>query len=94
VLGALGGIGLVLVLLGPSSGARGTLLPLGLLIVILAMLSQPNAGRTATQVIPDMALIVTDDSASGARIVAYAENPSVLPQEKRANSTGTLRLRL
>ena len=66
MLGALGGIGLVLVLLGPSSGARGTLLPLGLLIVILAMLSQPNAGRTATQVITDAALIITDDSASGA----------------------------
>ncbi|MGH8429723.1 MAG: hypothetical protein ACREUF_04895, partial [Solimonas sp.] len=60
----LGGIGLVLVLLGLSAGARGTMLRLGSLIVVLAALANPSLIEEQRKPIADVALVVTDDSDS------------------------------
>jgi hypothetical protein len=64
VLAVLGGIGAVLVLLGLSAGARGTLLRLGSLIVVLAALSNPMLVEEQRKPIADVALVVVDDSDS------------------------------
>jgi hypothetical protein len=63
-LAVLGGAGLVLVLLGMSARARGTLLRLGSLIVVLAALTNPMLVEEQRKPIADVALIVTDDSDS------------------------------
>ena len=63
-LGALGGIGLVLVLLGLGARARGTFLRLGALVVLLAALSNPSLVEEQRKPIADVALVVTDDSDS------------------------------
>src|SRR5215510_171768 len=64
MLAVLGGIGLVLVLLGMTARARGTLLRLGSLIVVLAALANPMLVEEQRKPIADVALIVTDDSDS------------------------------
>jgi hypothetical protein len=64
VLAALGAVGLVLVLLGLSAGARGTLLRLSSLIVVLAALSNPMLVEEQRKPIGDVALVVVDDSDS------------------------------
>jgi hypothetical protein len=64
MLAALGGVGLVLVLLGMTARARGTLLRLGSLIVVLAALANPMLVEEQRKPIADVALIVTDDSDS------------------------------
>jgi hypothetical protein len=63
-LAVLGGVGLVLVLLGLGAQARGTLLRLGSLIVVLAALSNPSLVEEQRKPIADVALVVTDDSDS------------------------------
>jgi hypothetical protein len=64
VLAVLGGFGLVLVLLGLRSGARGTILRLASLAVILLALSNPALIEEQRKPIADVALIVIDDSDS------------------------------
>jgi hypothetical protein len=64
VLAVLGGIGLVLVLLGLRAGARGTLMRLGAIIVVLAALTNPALVEEQRKPIADVALIVIDDSDS------------------------------
>ncbi|HYR66560.1 MAG TPA: hypothetical protein VEP47_10530, partial [Reyranella sp.] len=64
VLLVLGGVGLVLVLLGLSAGARGTLWRLGSLIVVLAALANPSLIEEQRKPIADVALVVVDDSDS------------------------------
>ena len=64
VLAVLGGIGLVLVLLGLRAGARGTMWRLGLLVVVLAALSNPSLIEEQRKPIADVALVVVDDSDS------------------------------
>src|SRR5215468_1123308 len=63
-LAVLGGVGLVLVLLGLGARARGTMLRLGSLIVVLAALSNPSLVEEQRKPIADVALVVTDDSDS------------------------------
>ncbi|MGH6928564.1 MAG: hypothetical protein ACREEV_09630, partial [Dongiaceae bacterium] len=57
-------VGLVLVLLGLRAGARGTLLRLGAIAVILAALANPALIEEQRKPIADVALIVIDDSDS------------------------------
>src|SRR5215470_14339760 len=64
VLAVLAGVGLVLVLLGMGARARGTLLRLASLIVVLAALSNPMLVEEQRKPIADVALVVTDDSDS------------------------------
>ena len=64
VLAVLAGVGLVLVLLGMGARARGTLLRLTSLIVVLAALSNPMLVEEQRKPIADVALVVTDDSDS------------------------------
>ncbi len=64
VLAALGGIGLVLVLLGLRAGARGTIWRLGAIAVVLAALANPALIEEQRKPIADVALIVVDDSDS------------------------------
>src|SRR5215475_310767 len=64
VLTVLAGVGLVLVLLGMGARARGTLLRLTSLIVVLAALSNPMLVEEQRKPIADVALVVTDDSDS------------------------------
>jgi hypothetical protein len=64
VLAVLGGIGLVLVLLGLRAGARGTLLRLGAVVVVLAALTNPSLVEEQRKPIADVVLIVVDDSDS------------------------------
>src|SRR5215468_6280435 len=64
MLAVLAGVGLVLVLLGLGARARGTLLRLGSLIVVLAALSNPSLVEEQRKPIADVALVVTDDSDS------------------------------
>ena len=63
-LAVLGGIGLVLVVLGLRAGARGTMLRLGAIIVVLAALANPALVEEQRKPIADVALIVIDDSDS------------------------------
>ncbi|MFO1162897.1 MAG: hypothetical protein U1E60_28950 [Reyranellaceae bacterium] len=64
VLAVLGGIGLVLVLLGLRAGARGTLMRLGAIVVVLAALANPALVEEQRKPIADVALVVVDDSDS------------------------------
>jgi hypothetical protein len=64
LLAVLGGIGLVLVLLGLRAGARGTILRLASLAVVLAALANPALIEEQRKPIADVALIVIDDSDS------------------------------
>ena len=64
VLAGLGFVGLVLVLLGLSAGARGTLWRLGSLVVVLAALANPSLIEEQRKPIADVALVVIDDSDS------------------------------
>src|SRR5499427_7114854 len=64
VLAVLAGVGLVLVLVGMGARARGTLLRLTSLIVVLAALSNPMLVEEQRKPIADVALVVTDDSDS------------------------------
>ena len=64
LLAVLGGIGLVLVLLGLRAGARGTILRLASLAVILLALSNPALIEEQRKPIADVALVVIDDSDS------------------------------
>ena len=64
VLAVLGGIGLLLVLLGLRAGARGTILRLASLAVVLAALANPALIEEQRKPIADVALVVIDDSDS------------------------------
>ena len=64
VLAALGGIGLVLVLLGLRAGARGTIWRFGSIVVVLAALANPALIEEQRKPIADVALLVVDDSDS------------------------------
>jgi hypothetical protein len=64
LLAVLGGIGLVLVLLGLRAGARGTILRLASLVVVLAALANPALIEEQRKPIADVTLIVIDDSDS------------------------------
>ena len=64
VLAALGAIGLLLVVLSLRSGARGALLRLGGIVVVLAALANPALIEEQRKPIADVALIVIDDSDS------------------------------
>ncbi len=64
VLAVLGAIGLVLVLLGLRAGARGTILRLGSVAIILAALSNPALIEEQRKPIADVAVVVVDDSDS------------------------------
>ena len=64
VLAVLGGIGLVLVLLGLRAGARGTILRLGSVAIILAALANPALIEEQRKPIADVAVVVVDDSDS------------------------------
>jgi hypothetical protein len=64
VLAVMGAIGLVLVLLGLRAGARGTLMRLGAVVVVLAALAKPELIEEQRKPIADVALIVVDDSDS------------------------------
>src|SRR5258708_72265 len=64
LLAVLGGVGLVLVLLGLSAGARGTIWRLGSVLVVLAALANPALIEEQRKPIADVALVVVDDSDS------------------------------
>ncbi|WP_395709890.1 hypothetical protein [Reyranella sp.] len=64
VLATLGGIGLALVALSLRAGARGSLLRLGGIVVVLAALANPALIEEQRKPIADVALIVIDDSDS------------------------------
>ena len=64
VLAALGAIGLLLVALSLRAGARGALLRLGGIVVVLAALANPALIEEQRKPIADVALIVIDDSDS------------------------------
>ncbi len=64
VLAVLGGVGLVLVLLGLRAGARGSILRLGSVAIILAALSNPALIEEQRKPIADVAVVVVDDSDS------------------------------
>jgi len=64
MLAALGGIGLALVVLSLRAGARGALLRLGAIVVVLAALANPALIEEQRKPIADVALIVIDDSDS------------------------------
>lgn len=63
-LAVMGAIGLALVLLGLRAGARGTLMRLGAVAVVLAALARPELIEEQRKPIADVALIVVDDSDS------------------------------
>ncbi|MFZ5780675.1 MAG: hypothetical protein ACOY4R_10800 [Pseudomonadota bacterium] len=63
-LAAAGVVGLALVLLGLRARARGTLLRLGSLIVVLAALANPSLIEEQRKPIADVALVMVDDSDS------------------------------
>ena len=63
-LAVMAAIGLVLVLLGLRAGARGTMLRLGAVAVVLAALARPELIEEQRKPIADVALIVVDDSDS------------------------------
>ena len=64
VLAALGGVGLILVLLGLRAGARGTIWRFGSIVVVLAALANPALIEEQRKPIADVALVVVDDSDS------------------------------
>lgn len=64
VLAVMAAIGLGLVLLGLRAGARGTLMRLGAVAVVLAALARPELIEEQRKPIADVALIVVDDSDS------------------------------
>ena len=64
VLAALGGVGLALVVLSLRAGARGALLRLGAIVIVLAALANPALVEEQRKPIADVALIVIDDSDS------------------------------
>jgi hypothetical protein len=64
LIAVLGGIGVVLVLLGLRAGARGTLMRLAAIAVVLAALVNPALIEEQHKPIADVALIVVDDSDS------------------------------
>ena len=64
VLAVMGAVGLVLVLLGLRAGARGTLMRLGAVAVVLLALAKPELIEEQRKPIADVALIVVDDSDS------------------------------
>ncbi|MGD9880319.1 MAG: hypothetical protein AB7U95_09285, partial [Reyranella sp.] len=64
LLAALGGLGVVLVGLSLRAGARGALLRLGAIAVVLAALANPALVEEQRKPIADVALIVIDDSDS------------------------------
>jgi hypothetical protein len=64
VLAVLGAVGLILVALGLRAGARGTMLRLGSVIVLLAALANPALIEEQRKPIADVALVVVDDSDS------------------------------
>ena len=63
-LAVMAAIGLGLVLLGLRAGARGTLMRLGAVVVVLAALARPELIEEQRKPIADVALIVVDDSDS------------------------------
>ena len=63
-LAAMGVVGLTLVLLGLRAGARGALMRLGAVVVVLAALAKPQLIEEQRKPIADVALIVVDDSDS------------------------------
>jgi hypothetical protein len=63
-LAVMGAIGLALVLLGLRAGARGALLRLGAVAVVLLALAKPELIEEQRKPIADVALIVVDDSDS------------------------------
>ena len=63
-LAVMAAIGLGLVLLGLRAGARGTLMRLGAVTVVLAALARPELIEEQRKPIADVALIVVDDSDS------------------------------
>ena len=63
-LAVMAAIGLGLVLLGLRAGARGTLMRLGAVAVVLAALARPELIEEQRKPIADVALIVVDDSDS------------------------------
>jgi hypothetical protein len=64
VLAVLGGIGVVLVLLGARARARGTIMRLASVVVILLALANPALIEEQRKPIADVALVVIDDSDS------------------------------
>jgi hypothetical protein len=63
-LAVMGAAGLVLVLLGLRAGARGTLMRMGAVVVVLLALAKPQLIEEQRKPIADVALIVVDDSDS------------------------------
>ena len=84
VLAALGGIGLVLVLLGLRAGARGTIWRFGSIVVVLAALANPALIEEQRKPIADVALLVAP--VTGA--VASLDLPSDLEEWLRSHVSG------